>query len=167
MSVMYEYTNLAAVPSQGILADEVAASDMAQKVWEDISYHPEEKWLKIWFEEDLSTEDQSTLSSLVDDCLGVHDFRVERNSVFFEFVQASAQRWERHRRRIRFQTNFSAVPTVTLSNVVFDGTANIEILDVTKEHFDFRVTAVNAHGSVRVRGLIRVEFDWEAKAWQA
>jgi len=165
MGFEYEFDSLSAAPDMGMLQDEVENSSMSQTSWEDISFHPGDMWLKIWFAEELSSEDQQTLGGLVDACLGVNRFQKESNSVYFELVPTSGKRWERHRRRVRFQGGFDNVPEVTVSGANFDGTANLEILSVTKKYFDFRVVAVNGRGAVR--GLTTVEFDWEAKAWQA
>jgi len=165
MSHLYQYDDLTAAPSLGMLRAYVEESSMAQTSFADISYHPEEKWLKIWFAEALSAEDKLTLDGFVNDSLGVKKFQDETGSVYFELIPTQGKRWERHRRRISFQTAFNSVPAVSVSGANFDGTANLEILDVTERHFDFRVTAVNGRGSVR--GLTTVEFDWEAKAWQA
>jgi len=161
----YLYENLATEPNQGMLYNLVANSDMAQKSFVDISYHSGERWLKIWFAEALSTEDKLTLDRFVDDSLGVKKFQAEQGSIYFELIPMKSKRWVRHRRRVSFQTTFNSVPAVSISRAKFDGTAKLEILDVTKQHFDFRVTSVNSLG--RVRGLTTVEFDWEAKAWQA
>jgi len=165
MGFEYEFDNLSAVPDMGMLQDGVENSGMSQTSWEDISFHPGDMWLKVWFVEELSSEDQQILGALVDECLGVDRFQKESSSVYFELVSIKNKRWERHRRRVRFQSEFDNVPEVTISGANFDGTANLEILSTTKKHFDFRVTAVNGKG--KLRGLTTVEFDWEARAWQA
>ncbi len=165
MSVEYAFENLSGEPSIGVLQDSVAHSDMVQSSWVDISYHPEEHWLKIWFAEDLCGSDMQTLLGLVDACLGQGKLLKESGSVYFELVASNGKRWERHRRRVRFQISFAEVPAIVVSNANFDGTANLEILAATNRYFDFRITAGNGAG--RVRGLTTVEFDWEAKECQA
>lgn len=160
----YLYENLVGKPNLGFLENQIGVS-LPSAPFQELSYHPDNHWLKIWFSESLSEGDVTTLTGLVSNCLGVTDFLAETGSVFFELFQIDNKRWQKHTRRVNFNGGFPVVPTITVSNASFDGAADIEIINTTQRYFDFRVTATKSAN--RSRGFNTVEFDWRAETWQA
>ena len=158
----YLYESLENKPNLGYLEEKISTS-LPDAPFQELSYHRDAKWLKVWFESDLSAEDKTTLDGLVADAQGVTSFRFADGYVFFELFQADNKRWQKHTRRVNFDAFFSSVPTITVSNAYFDGAADIEIINVTQRYFDFRVTATKSAN--RSRGFNTVEFQWRAE-WQ-
>lgn|GEM_PF-5551905 len=166
----YSYEDLESAPNQEMLLHSISISKMEQTEVSDISYHSEEHWLKVWFEDPLSDDDKTILDALVSQCLGVVDFQLDTGSEFFELIGRRGSRWEKHRRRVRFDVRFKGEPKISVSNVRFDGVAKFELVQVTERNFDFRVTAVgtssNSKNASLINGLTTIEFDWEAKSWE-
>ncbi len=169
MTTKYQFDDLTGIPNQGMLENSIATSSMAQTVLADISYHPVAHWLVVWFTESLSETDQATLVTLVDACLGVTGFKVDVGSEYFELAGVEGARWRKHKRRVKFSSPFDVVPKLRISNAKFDGAGKLEVMQVTKEKFDFQITAVGSSRKSRgssVKGLTSIEFDWEAKSWE-
>ena len=163
MSELYMYEDLAEAPSLSMV--EVRIGTLISTPMVDLSYHPDEHWLKIWFSAELSDDDETLVDGIVDESLGVKDFRCDQGSVFFELVHTDKKRWQKHTRRVNYNLPFLKVPTLALSDASFDGAADIEIINQTERYFDFRVTATRSkHAS---KGFNSVEFDWRAEAWEA
>ena len=163
MSELYMYENLADTPSLSMVEDRIDALLPVQTM--DISYHPDEHWLKIWFSEELSDDDETLLDGIVSESLGVKDFRCDQGSVFFELVHTDKKRWQKHTRRVNYNLPFLRVPTLAISDASFDGAADIEIINQTERYFDFCVTATRSkHAS---KGFNSVAFNWKAETWQA
>lgn len=161
--VSYEYffENLTGIPSVGML--EIRIAELIGKSLVDISQHPEEHWLKAWFGEELSDDEETILNGIVDDSLGVKNFRIDTGSVFFELQDGDNKRWQKHTRRVNFNIPFQATPTIVVSNAYFDGAADIEIINTTKTYFDFQITSTKAKG--KSSGFNSIEFTWEARSW--
>jgi len=159
----YIYESLESKPNLGYLETKIGES-LPDAPFQEMSYHPVEHWLKVWFESDLSAGDKTTLDGLVTDALDVADYRSDSGYVFFELFQADNKRWQKHTRRVNFGAYFSSAPTISVSNAYFDGAADIEIINTTRNYFDFRVTATKSAN--RSRGFNTVEFDWRAE-WLA
>lgn len=164
MSEIYTIENLSGVPNLGMVQTKIA--DGIPKTVEDISMHPEELWIKVQFDEELTDTEETLLGQYVDDSIGKTNYRIDSGSVFFELTNANKKnRWLKHSRRVNFSIPFFTVPTVSISNAHFDGSADIEIINIQRGYFDFRVTSTSSKGGLR--GFGSVEFDWRAQAWQA
>ena len=150
-------------PNLGYLESKIATV-LPSAPFQELSYHPDANWLKVWFESDLSAGDKTTLDGLVSDSVDVSDFRSDEGYVFFELFQADNKRWQKHTRRVNFSAFFSSAPTISISDASFDGAADIEIISTTQNYFDFRVTATKS--ASKSRGFNSVEFAWRAE-WQA
>jgi len=77
----------------------------------------------------------------------------------FELGITSNRRWIRYKRKINFSQKFKTVPTVTISDVSYDGFANLRVVHVTKRNFVVQIIAV---GRSRSKGLTSVDFNWAA-----
>ena len=63
-----------------------------------------------------------------------------------------------HGGRIKFQRPFLEIPKVEIKTSAGDGTFDLTVVNIDREHFDYRVRA-----RVRGRGtLSMIEFEWEA-----
>jgi len=157
----YQYTNIEERPALQMILDSVPASSMSNKNLSDISYHPSEKWLKVWFDEALSAEDKARLDNIVSAAVTAGStWRKEVGSEYFELSPDENKGWVLHGGRVKFNKHFSSVPDVTITAAAGDGTFDLTIRRVTETFFDFSVRA-----KVRGRGaLTMIEFDWEAAA---
>ena len=61
----YKYEDLAQLACLSYVEIKVPLSAMTNKVIADISLHPEQMWLKIWFDTALSVEDKTALDVIV------------------------------------------------------------------------------------------------------
>ena len=78
----------------------------------------------------------------------------------FELVGDNNKRWGVHKGFVAFPATLSRVPTsITFTNVVLDGSANLRVLDISAKGFWFSVTT---QGTGKKWGLTSVSFDWEA-----
>jgi len=68
---MHPY-DLISKPPQGRISKRIVA-EMTNTNITDISYHPDENWLRIWFEPDLLPADITILDGIVSDCTGMTD----------------------------------------------------------------------------------------------
>jgi len=84
MAELYTYEDLTDIPSIGMIENRIAES--ISTPINDISYHSDEKWLKVWFQDALSHGDKVVLDQIVDDSVGVKSFRNDTGSVFFRAV---------------------------------------------------------------------------------
>lgn len=160
MAVLYTYENLDQPPSLGKLEKRVASSSINLQMI-DNSYHHEEKWLKCWFNGDLSTEEKAILDEIVTGAVSSgRSWRHEEGSAFFELVNSGNRGWMYYRQRVQFRRPFTTVPSVTLSNIEFDGLANVEITKVTEKYFDY---SVRTRTSRRTEEVTSITFDWEAQ----
>lgn len=87
---MYQYNSLSGIPYQPYIEQEVAASAMTNKDLTEMSYHPEESWLKAWFTGDLSSGDQTIMEGIVSDSLGKTDEDVSFATELKEFLDDNA-----------------------------------------------------------------------------
>lgn len=70
MSTEYKYEDLTAIPNQAYIDTYLVTSAMTNKNMVDISFNPEEMWLKVWFDLELSAEDKTIFDGIVSDSLG-------------------------------------------------------------------------------------------------
>lgn len=85
----YEYLNLTEIPCQPYIEQYVAASAMLNTNLVDISYHPEEKWLKVWFDPELDASDKTMLDGIVADSKGKTKI-IKRREVIMSEILVSA-----------------------------------------------------------------------------
>jgi len=155
----YQYVSVSQKPALQLILDSVSMSAMSNKNLTDISYHPREEWLKIWFDSDLSVGDKAILDDVVSNAVSVgSSWRKEVGSEYFELSPSENQGWVVHGGRIKFNKVFGSVPKVSILTATGDGTFDLTVSQVTKNYFDFKVRA-------KVRGrssLSSITFDWEA-----
>jgi len=77
---------------------------------------------------------------------------------FFELT-LETNKWTRHKKSVMFNKEFITPPNLTTSNVVFDSTANLNIVKVSEIGFEYEIEARGTRGR---GGLTSVAFDWEA-----
>jgi len=161
MTEEYTYENCAQFPALGEIESDVASQINSQMVAPYLSYHVEEKWLKIWFEEALSSAQKDVLDAIVAQAISDGpDWKRETGSEYFELVSTgNKNNWVTYRYRIDFQSRFSSAPTVTLSNIEVGGVADWGVVGESESYFDFVVRVRNTKW-----GLTAVSFDWEARA---
>lgn len=162
MSHEYQFHNLAQVPSVGMI--ETLISDQIATTFIECSYHADERWIKVWFEAELTEDEETNLEQIVNNSEGIKRFRHDFGSVFFELHSDSKKRWQKHRRRINFNVPFFLEPTITVSGAEFDGAADLEIVNTTKAYFDFMITATRSRH--KTKGFNSIEFNWEARSWE-
>ena len=155
----YLYGNLSGIPSEAHLFRYVADSVIPNDEFE-VSRNDTETWMKIWMDPELSAENKVILDTCVVNCLDKNKYTIESRSEYYELV-LQLKKWRRHRRRVTFNNVFVMIPTLSISNPVFDGAADLTIVAVTKKYFDFVVVA---RGKRSTDGLTMVSFDWEAIA---
>ena len=73
-------------------------------------------------------------------------------------IPVGESKWERYREMVPFQYRLKQVPTITVSNVIISGAADLQIEDVTVSQFIFSVKAIGRGEQLGPNG---VEFDWE------
>jgi hypothetical protein len=157
-----EITGLPAKPDQGYLKflhDRSAIVGALE--WTDISYHPEAGWLKIWYDEDLTAEQETEIESLVTTSQTAVKFKVETGSEYFEHSVGNTK-WNRYRTRVKFRDGFSTPPTVEIFNAEFDGVADMQVVSVGTRGFNFLIESNQPPAKV---GLNSMQFDW--RAWSA
>lgn len=159
MSVEYKYENLSAKPSLGKLEKKVSGN--INKVMVDHSYHPGEAWLKCWFDEELSVAEKAELDDIVAGAVSSGDsWLFDSGSVYFELVASGGRGWRYYRQRVNFETSFEEAPEVIMSNIQFDGLADVEIIYVSKDYFDY---SIRTRTSRRSDEITSITFDWEAE----
>ena len=91
---MYEYSGITQKPNQGYCVKKIA-SDITVAL-DDISYHPEQQWLRLWFPDDLTAEQKITLDNIVNASVGLSDEKTwrhveneEGNYVFQKYVDGT------------------------------------------------------------------------------
>lgn len=162
MPAEYLFENLDDVPSVGYLEHKIGT--MTGVEYQQCSYHTQEHWLKVWCGQELSTENQSLLAQYVDESVGKKEFQKASGHLFFEIQTDGQKRWQKHRLRVPFGKDFLATPQVSFRNTRFDGVADIEVIKVSANCFDFRVTSTRPKGKSQSCSL---DFDWEAVSWVA
>lgn len=161
---LYTYEELDGAPNQGYLEFLVKEdTTFSSKFWIDISYHPEENWLKIWFTEALTAEEKTALDGYVSSCLGVERFLTEEGVECIELNVSKGKGTLTRKHSIRFPSRFVSEPSILISNAEFVGAADMQIVKITNLGFNF---TIEVNGSNGVSGdIASVSFDW--KAWVA
>jgi len=158
MSELYHYDNCTQAPSLGELEVEVEAQISVQLAAPYFSYNPDEDWLKIWFEEALSAEQEDVLDAIVQDAIDHNgSWHRETGCVYLDilFNGSASQKWITKRERIHFKSEFVNVPAVVLSN----RSQTVEVAQRDTAFFDYEVRVRNTKNVSRTP----VTFDWEAK----
>lgn len=88
MATMYEYSNLSDVPCQAYIREYLEDSDMTNKNMTDISFHPVEMWLKVWFDPALDTSDKIIFDGIVNDSLGKTKVTKSREEIIREIFES-------------------------------------------------------------------------------
>jgi len=86
----YAYEDLAQLACLSYVEIEVPLSAMTNKVIADISLHPEQMWLKVWFDEVLSVEDKTVLDGIVASSLGKKRIKKTREDIMAEILTAAS-----------------------------------------------------------------------------
>jgi len=154
-----EITGLTAKPNQGYLEFLHGRSAIVGGLtWSDISYHPHEAWLKIWYDQDLTPEQEAEIESLVATAQTTEKFKVETGAEYFEHSVGNTK-WNRYKTRVKFRDGFSSVPTIEIFNAEFDGLADMEIVSVNTKGFNFLIESNQPPAKV---GLNSMSFEWRA-----
>jgi len=149
------YENLAAEPSQGYVEVYIGVNGLPALA--DISYHHEERWLRLLFAEDLTTAQQTALDGIVAAATGQASTFRHQSGAEYEQMFAVSNGWTIHRRRVHFRRPSAQEPTVTLSNATFQNVSSIDVVAAEAGYFDYQVRAKGRNGA-------SVQFDWEAYA---
>jgi len=152
MSTLYQYDDVGA-PSQGYI--DVMLSRGSFPAMTDISYNPEERWLKLWFSEELSSSQEAAVSQIVVDSQSQPPHFAVQSGYYYNEVYSDSNGWTTHQACITFQRQFVELPTVAIDPPKTSGAADIKVIDAQKTHFLV---------SMRVKGRrhVSVEFNWEA-----
>ena len=128
--------------------------------WTDISHHPGKAWIKIWYAEDLTTEQETEIEALVLQSQIEGKFHLQTGEEFYEHQSTNNSRWNRRASRVKFGTGFNSEPNLEITNAEFDGLANMQVVAVTGKGFNFSIEANSGRG---VPGITAIAFEW--KAW--
>ena len=128
--------------------------------WTDISHHPGEAWIKIWYDEVLTAEQETEIEALVLQSQIQNKFHLQTGEEFFEHLGANNRRWKSRSARVKFGTGFNSEPNVEITDAAFDGIANMQVVSVTGKGFNFSAEASAGRG---VPGITAMAFNW--KAW--
>ncbi len=125
-----EITDIPARPDQGYLKFLHDRSNVVGSLtWTDISYHPGEAWLKIWYAEDLTVEQEIEIENLVTQSQIQGKFHLQTGEEFYEHQAANNGRWNRRAARVKFGSGFSAPPTIEIADAAFDTAQLHAVLD--------------------------------------
>jgi len=153
MSYLYEFGGLDAVPNQGYV--EVETERAGFPAIENISFHPSERWLKIWFATELSEALQTSLEGIVATAQ-TKGPRFKRTSGYsYQELYANSNGWTEHRVCVQFGFRFAEIPKVAISNSEMSNATDIQVIDVREDHFMISMRAKGRSG-------ISVGFNWEA-----
>jgi len=159
---MIEIIDLSAKPDMGYLKFlHDRTSQLVGLVWTDISFHPLEEWLKIWYDETLTAEQETALRAIVVTCQIDRKFKVQSGEEYYEH-KAGNKRGSKHRGRVKFRSLFSSQPTLEIFNAEFNGLANMEIVKTDVDGFNF---LIEANGSKKGESITTMQFEW--RAWLA
>ncbi len=130
MSIEYAYTDLAALPCFAYIDDYLAASEMTNKNMVDISMHPEEMWLKVWFDVALSAEDKALFDTIVTDSLGKVKVVKRREAIMAEIL-SSVSSQEQLGRLLNALDDYTSM-AIALDNLNYD-LARLRVQKVTDD----------------------------------
>jgi len=82
----YRYDNLVPLACLAYVEDKVHTSAMTDKAYTDISLNPEEGWLDIWFDTNLSVGDKTILDGIVSDSQGIILIKKPRTRIMAEIL---------------------------------------------------------------------------------
>ncbi len=86
----YYYGDLAQAVCLSYIEQKLPLTAMANKVVADISFNPEESWLKVWFDEALSPADKTIFDGLVADSLGKKRIKKTREDIMAAILTAAS-----------------------------------------------------------------------------
>jgi len=152
MSYKYEYTEITS-PSQGYI--DVYITNDGLPAIADISYDPAISTLRIWFDEELTTAQETTLEQIVTDSQNQSSTFVRTDGNEYREFYASNSGWTTYAARVKFTRPFVAVPTVRVLNMESSNASDLQLINIMPEYFDYTVRA-------RGRQAISIQFDWEA-----
>ncbi len=156
---MKQIMGLPGKPDQGYLKFlHDRSSVMAGLSWIDISYHPGENWIKIWYGEELTGAQEAELEALVSACQISSKFKLQEGEEYFEH-KAGNKRGSKHRSRVKFRSAFASEPTIEIFNAELTGLANMELVKTTLNGFNF---LVEANGSRKGDAITTMQFQWRA-----
>ncbi len=156
----YMFSNLTGAPSQGylqFLAER--APELNGKRWTDISFHPDERWLKVEYADGLTLDEQTAFEALIPQSCIDNKFILQEGEEYFEF-EVDAKRWKKNGKRTRFQSAFRMPPHLEIYEADFKGRANLQVVDVSETGFHF---FIGSSGARRSSGVQTVHYKW--KAW--
>jgi hypothetical protein len=111
--------------------------------------------LRIDFESELTADEQLGLETVVE--LHEPDPRKIILDGSHEILNVSDGKWIQHKAMVKFSAPLNEVPEIVFTGAVFENTADLVVLEVTKEYFVFAITSLG-QGT-----MASVEFDWEAR----
>lgn len=152
MSTLYQYDDLD-TPSQGYI--DVMVRRGGYPVLDDISYHPDQRWLKLWFAEPLSSEQETGMVQIVLDAATKGPRFKAQQGYQYQELYASNNGWTTHRVMVSFGRGFSTIPTVEIDPPSTSAATDMQVLEIAQDYF---VVGMRAKG----RKNISVEFTWEA-----
>jgi len=82
----YLYSDLEKPVCLAYINEYLPLSAMTNKNMTDISWHPLENWLKVWFDVALDVEDKMILDSLVAASLGKYQIKKSREAIMSEIL---------------------------------------------------------------------------------
>ena len=156
--MIYTFENLEKVPDQQRIKFALERSELSFDTIQDISFHPYEKWLKVWFENELTQDQELFLQDVVDESISSGVFELVSGNEYFELITGDG-RWKRVIHKVKFGYSFASIPVVEISNAVFDGATNMNIIGVTNTSFIFSVQSTREKGR---NGVVSIQFDWIA-----
>jgi hypothetical protein len=156
--MLYTFNNLLEKPQQGRILYLLSKSTDFNKEVKDISYHNDEKWLKIWFEDELTEEQIDILNNIInDDIISTSVFEFILGYNYQEFITHG--KWKTYQHRVVFGKNFKNIPNITVSNALFIGVSDMDIVNIDIFGFDYTIKGTGGKYQI---DLASVSFNWEA-----
>lgn len=118
MNTEYQYTDLSAEPCIAMIKENIIKSEMTNKEWIDQSFHSIEMWFKIWFANELSSNDKDILDIIVADSVGKRLTNKTRTLIMGEIYNQAEPVTQLP--RLMGALNTQAVFIVALDNLNFD-----------------------------------------------
>ena len=153
----YIFNNLDTYPKQGRIFYLLNKSTVIDKKIADISYHNDEHWLKIWFDEELTPEEETELNEIVfNNYPETRKFELATGVEYKEF--AVIGKWKKHQLNVVFTKPFTNIPNITVSNALFVNVSDMTITNIDVNGFNYMVkSTVNKNQT----DIASVQFDWE------
>ncbi|RLI87989.1 MAG: hypothetical protein DRP01_00115 [Archaeoglobales archaeon] len=103
------------LPCFAYIDEYLGLSSMANKDMVDISVNPEQRWLKVWFDPELSVADKALFDTIVADSLGKISVKKSREAIMAEILTAASSDQEQMGRLL------DALDDYTSMSIALDG----------------------------------------------